>query len=73
MMQLSIDDDMLDVLIQKRLASDFDSLKKDFLAGNGVPMYSNDRELDREMLFTLIQAIRTVHNYYAVHLDKIVY
>ena len=72
-MQLSIDDDMLDVLIQKRLASDFDSLKKDFLDGNSVPMYSNDRELDREMLFTLIQAIRTVHNYYAVPLDKIVY
>lgn len=72
-MQLSIDDDMLDVLIQKRLASDFESLKKDFLAGSGIPMYSNDRELERELFFTLIQAIRTVHNYYAVPLDKIVY
>ena len=72
-MQLSIDDDMLDVLIQKRLASDYEMLKHEFLNPSSIPMYTNDKELDKELMFSLIQAIRTVHNYYALPLDKIVY
>jgi hypothetical protein len=72
-MQISIDEDMLDDLLQVRLASDYKMLKDEFLNPSSIPMYSLDSEIDREMMFSLIQAIRKVHNYYATYGKKILY
>lgn len=72
-MQISTDEDTLDDLILKRLADDYENLKNEFLNTNGIRMYSMDKELDRELVFSLIQAIRKVHNYYAYPKDRITY
>lgn len=70
-MKIELDDVLLDKLVQKQLLEQYHMLKDDFLNESSVPIYNMDKELDKELQFNLINAIRLVHNYFAPYNDRI--
>ena len=70
-MNIELDDDMLDKFVQNQLFEQYHMLKDDFLKGSSIPMYNMDKEMDNELQFNLINAMRLVHNYFALPNDRI--
>lgn len=70
-MKIEINDIMLDKLVQQQLLEQYHMLKDDFLKGSSIPMYNMDKEMDNELQFNLINALRLVHNYFAPYNDRI--
>jgi len=70
-MMLELDDVVIDSLVQKQLFDTYSMLKDDFLSDTHSPMFTLDDEMDKEMQFNLINALRLVHNYFAPNRDRI--
>lgn len=70
-MKIEFDDMLLDKIFQDHLFEHYNMLKDDFLKGSSIPMYNMDKEMDNELQFNLINALRLVHNYFAPYNDRI--
>lgn len=66
-----IDEDELEAYMEKQLRWHYESLKEDFFKSSKTPMYCREQEVDDEMTFNLINALRLVHNYMCKPSNKI--
>lgn len=70
-MTFDIDEEALEEYMEQQLRWHYESLKENFFKSSKTPMYSHEREVDDEMTFNLINALRLVHNYMCKPSNKI--